>query len=219
MGAVLSDSHFSENASRACRPLMDGRLAMTGSCSCDGNLDETGFQGERHALSGADFQTAENGFVDVRRSLVLGFALADATGDGRTFGDPDAVFVAFQGNHEFHGGTLAASWRFVIHFGDRFSQGRTFLPVPRKVLSKDTRCTDPGCERKKEAMIRIVIDNIAPPSTGLFTPQARIQIGTSPSGEVRYFGPTCLFQSELDQALKRLGREGKQWLGKQLLPR
>lgn len=90
---------------------------MTG--SCDGNLNETGFQGERQALFGADFQTAENGLVDVCRSLVLGFALADATGDGRTFGDPDAIFVAFQGDHEFHGRTLAAGRRFVMRFVDK----------------------------------------------------------------------------------------------------
>jgi len=79
---------------------------MTG--LCDGNLHESGFQGERHALFSADLQTAVNGLVDVSRSLVFGFALADAAGDGRTFGNPDAIFVTFQGNHEFHGWALAA---------------------------------------------------------------------------------------------------------------
>jgi hypothetical protein len=68
-------------------------------------------------------------------------------------------------------------------------------------------------------MIRIVIDNIAPPSTGLFTPQARVQIGTSPSGEPRFFGPTCLFQTELDHTLKHLGAEATPWIGAKLLPR
>lgn len=79
------------------------------------------------------------------------------------------------------------------------------------------RETDP--EQVMGGMIRIVIDNIAPPSTGLFTPQARVQIGNAPNGNPRFFGPTCLFQGELDHTLKRLGSEGKAWIGEQMLPR
>jgi hypothetical protein len=33
--------------------------------SGDGDLHEAGFHGERHSLLGANFQTAENGFMDV----------------------------------------------------------------------------------------------------------------------------------------------------------
>lgn len=74
--------------------------------SGDGDLHETGFHGERHPMLGANFQTAENGLVDVCRRLVLGFALADATGNGRALGDPNSVLIAVQGDDKFHESNL-----------------------------------------------------------------------------------------------------------------
>jgi len=34
--------------------------------------------------------------MDIRRRLVIGFALTHATGDGQAIGDPDAVLTAFK---------------------------------------------------------------------------------------------------------------------------
>lgn len=80
--------------------------------SGDGDLHEAGFHGERHPLLGANFQTAENGLVDVCRRLVLSFALADATGNGRALGDPNSVLIAVQCDAKFHGNKLASSGWF-----------------------------------------------------------------------------------------------------------
>ena len=72
------------------------------------DFDETGFDCQGHAVFGPDFEATENGFADVFNGFVLGRSLADAAGDGRAFGDPDAVFVAVEGNHEFHEGASDA---------------------------------------------------------------------------------------------------------------
>jgi hypothetical protein len=60
----------------------------------------------------ANFQTAENGFVDVYRGLVFSFALTDATGNGWALGDPDAVLVAVQCDDEFHRYKVASCEEF-----------------------------------------------------------------------------------------------------------
>ena len=80
--------------------------------SGDGDLHEPGFHGERHPLLGANFQTAENGLVDVCRRLVLTFALTYATGNGRALGDPDAVLIAVQCDDEFYRCKLASCGEF-----------------------------------------------------------------------------------------------------------
>ena len=74
------------------------------------DFDETGFDCQGHAVFGPDFEATENGFADVFNGFVLGRSLADATGDGGTFGDPDAVFVAFEGNHGFYEGSFRCLW-------------------------------------------------------------------------------------------------------------
>ena len=79
---------------------MVGRAGIP--ASGDGDFDQAGFDGQGHALLGPDFEAAENGFADVFNGFVLGRSLADAAGDGRAFGNPDAVFVAFEGDDEFH---------------------------------------------------------------------------------------------------------------------
>jgi hypothetical protein len=87
--------------------------------SGDGDFHKPGFHGERHSLLCPDLQATKNGLMDVCSSLVPGCSLTDATGDGRAFGDPHAVFVAFQCDDEFHGGKLASGdW-----FGQFFEVG------------------------------------------------------------------------------------------------
>ena len=82
-------------------PSADGGEAGHGG-SGDGDFYETGFHGEWHPQLCANFQTAENGLVDVYRRLVFSFALTDATGNGWAFGDPDAVLIAVQYDEDFH---------------------------------------------------------------------------------------------------------------------
>ncbi len=77
--------------------------------SGDGDFHETGFYGEWHPQLCANFQTAENGLVDVHSRLVFSFALTDATGNGWALCDPDAVLIAVQCDDEFHAWKLASS--------------------------------------------------------------------------------------------------------------
>ncbi len=59
-----------------------------------------------HALLGTNFQAADDGFPNVGLSFLLGISLTDAAWNSRTFGNPNAVLVTFQGDHEPHGGTI-----------------------------------------------------------------------------------------------------------------
>ena len=70
----------------------------------DSNFDLLGLDGEGHAALGADFQACGDGFADVADSFLTGVALADATGNGRAFGDPNAILVPVQRGHELHNG-------------------------------------------------------------------------------------------------------------------
>jgi len=92
-------------------PSADGWKAGHGG-SGDGDFHETGFYGEWHPQFCANFQTAENGFVDIYRRLVFSFALTDATGNGWALGDPDAVLIAVQCDDEFYRCKLASCGEF-----------------------------------------------------------------------------------------------------------
>jgi len=46
------------------------------------------------------------GFADVAEGFIAGVALADTAGDGRAFGDPNAVLIPFKCSNELHEETL-----------------------------------------------------------------------------------------------------------------
>ena len=98
--------------------------------SCDGDFQQAGLHGERHALLGADFQTAENGLVEVCRGLVLGRALADTAGDGRALGNPNAVLIAVQCDEEFHGSNLEPTEDLASFFDKIVDEDQTAGVVP-----------------------------------------------------------------------------------------
>jgi hypothetical protein len=78
------------------RPLSVGRLPS------DGDFHLLGLDGEWHAAICPHFETSSDGFTNVHQGFLTRLSLADATRDGLAFGDPDSVFVAFEGGEEFH---------------------------------------------------------------------------------------------------------------------
>jgi hypothetical protein len=54
-------------------------------------------------MLGPNLQATVNCVMDIRQGLILRVTLADASGDRRTFHDPDAVFISIDTNEEFHG--------------------------------------------------------------------------------------------------------------------
>lgn len=71
-----------------------------------GSVDLPGLDGQRHTALRTDLEALVNRILDVLHSLVFGLALADTTGNCRTFDDPKTVFVAVYRNAEFHIDTL-----------------------------------------------------------------------------------------------------------------
>jgi len=52
------------------------------------------------------FQASGDGFADVGDGFIAGVALANTAGDGRAFGDPNAVLIPFKCSNELHEETL-----------------------------------------------------------------------------------------------------------------
>ena len=67
----------------------------------DHHFQLTGFDGQRYTLFGAYFQTQRNGSPNIFQRRILGFALAHTAGNGSTFRNPNAVFIAINGNIKF----------------------------------------------------------------------------------------------------------------------
>jgi hypothetical protein len=70
--------------------------------------------GQHQAAFGPDFQARGDRVADVDESSIAGFALADATGDGGAFGDPNTVLVPLKCGQELQArqrSCLARFWK------------------------------------------------------------------------------------------------------------
>jgi hypothetical protein len=63
---------------------------------CHGNFDTARFDGKRHATLGPHLKASDDGFLDVILGFLTSFALADASRDGRAFGNPCTVLVSVE---------------------------------------------------------------------------------------------------------------------------
>jgi len=70
------------------------------------NLDLLRLNGQRHPTFRPHFQASGDGFADVGKGFIVGVALADTAGDGRAFGDPNAVLIPVKCSNELPEGTL-----------------------------------------------------------------------------------------------------------------
>ena len=68
----------------------------------NGDLDLAGFHCQWETFFGADLKTQTDCFFNVGKRKVFGFALTDAAWNGRTFDDPDAVFIPVDGDMKLH---------------------------------------------------------------------------------------------------------------------
>ena len=90
--------------STTSRPLRLGK-------GLDCNLDLPGLDGERHPLLGTHFKACGDGILDIAQGVIMVFALADASRNGRTLCNPDAVFIAKKRGCEFHADMLLTTFR------------------------------------------------------------------------------------------------------------
>src|SRR5215470_7107702 len=73
------------------------------------DLDLLRLDREGHPALGADIQAKFDGVSDVLGRFLFGLALTHAARDRGALDDPCAVFVAIEGNSEFHGESSIAS--------------------------------------------------------------------------------------------------------------
>jgi hypothetical protein len=66
------------------------------------DFDLSSFNREWQTAFSPDFQAQFDGFFDILQSFGFGFPLADAAGNGGAFDHPHSVFVAVNGDGEFH---------------------------------------------------------------------------------------------------------------------
>ena len=68
----------------------------------DQNFNLLRFHRKRQAAFRAHFKAERDGLFDVFQRLRFGFALTNAAGNGRTFGNPNSVLIAVNGDRKFH---------------------------------------------------------------------------------------------------------------------
>jgi hypothetical protein len=78
-------------------------------------------------------QTGRDGLADIRERLIPGISLANTTGNGRTFGNPDTVFIPIQRGDKFHNEPLL---RFPDFGKPRVADSQNPEPFHQRFLSE-----------------------------------------------------------------------------------